>query len=575
MRFALCSLALAAGCGASAPRAATTESLWALAPAGTTSGVVATGEAIDGALTTLRLVHASSPEIAAKLEAVGGTLPIAPWAADAIARSGVDVRRGFALFTTEAGAVALFGVSDEKAFRATLGAELGTCKAVRGYMACADDPTLIDRVGTGVKIGDAVRAFPAAQRGNAEVVVASRGHSAAASLRISRGVVEGRVRVSDELPVTATERSPLAAAIDDAGVTGAMLVDVRSLLAGDNPLAAALGDIGKAFRGDALLAAVGGDQPRGFARIPVTNPAVARELLAQCGQLASLSPSFTATPRDGGCDVSVSAPGGGPSATAHVTLAGDELRAEIGTGALSARGAPPARLRELFAEPWNIVAWSRFGLATFAEAAPLLSGTEAAVAQLVLHVDELGVAQRAVQGGTEIWFAIGTVWRNDDAVLAALEPVLARAGREPLDAPVRAVAARFPTSPLAEDVRLGFAGGVPVAAAVGVVAGFWIPRFMRSIANKRDPEAVAGGVVRRYAFEAYPQWAIRNPGSACPASLDDLDAFMPTLPSTDPWAQPYQLRCGDALPAGAKGIAVFSMGPDGVADTDDDIRSWQ
>ena len=82
-------------------------------------------------------------------------------------------------------------------------------------------------------------------------------------------------------------------------------------------------------------------------------------------------------------------------------------------------------------------------------------------------------------------------------------------------------------------------------------------------------------LVKKYADEAYPMWAMRNPDKACPASLAELGAVLGRPDSNDPWGHPLTLRCGPTLPAGAHGIAVISAGPDGTPDTADDIKSWE
>ncbi len=102
---------------------------------------------------------------------------------------------------------------------------------------------------------------------------------------------------------------------------------------------------------------------------------------------------------------------------------------------------------------------------------------------LLAHLDELGIAVRGTGTATEVWFRIGTAWRNPDAVLADLEPVLARVGRDDkVPADLRALAAKYPDSPLAEDVRVGYQAGLPVAFAFGGVAGATVPAFMRFMA---------------------------------------------------------------------------------------------
>lgn len=87
---------------------------------------------------------------------------------------------------------------------------------------------------------------------------------------------------------------------------------------------------------------------------------------------------------------------------------------------------------------------------------------------------------------------------------------------------------------------------------------------------------IARGIARRLAFDAYFQWAIlpRNHGK-CP-TLAELARFIEERSAlTDPWDNPYQVLCGADVPAGVRGIAVYSLGADGRAGTSDDLRSWE
>jgi hypothetical protein len=91
--------------------------------------------------------------------------------------------------------------------------------------------------------------------------------------------------------------------------------------------------------------------------------------------------------------------------------------------------------------------------------------------------------------------------------------------------------------------------------------------------HEQRPEDIAQLAVRKLAFEAYPQWTVTN-RQACPANLAELGEYVPDVAAADPWKHPYEMLCGDQLPEGARGIAVYSRGRDGEAGTADDIRSW-
>lgn len=89
-----------------------------------------------------------------------------------------------------------------------------------------------------------------------------------------------------------------------------------------------------------------------------------------------------------------------------------------------------------------------------------------------------------------------------------------------------------------------------------------------------SPEQLARVRVKKYAFEAYPQWAVAHPDRACPDALTELDEYMVIEDAQDPWGGSFVMRCGPNLPPGVKGIAIASPGRDGQLDTADDIRSW-
>jgi len=95
---------------------------------------------------------------------------------------------------------------------------------------------------------------------------------------------------------------------------------------------------------------------------------------------------------------------------------------------------------------------------------------------------------------------------------------------------------------------------------------------MRRIPTKAE---TAKKVVQKYAYEAFPQWAVSHPDTACPAKIAELDEFMVAAETKDPWGHVYVMYCGATLPKGAKVVAVMSIGPDGKAGTADDIKSWE
>ncbi|HEY4243311.1 MAG TPA: type II secretion system protein GspG [Kofleriaceae bacterium] len=81
--------------------------------------------------------------------------------------------------------------------------------------------------------------------------------------------------------------------------------------------------------------------------------------------------------------------------------------------------------------------------------------------------------------------------------------------------------------------------------------------------------------VRKYAFEAFPQWAMVHANKQCPDTVAALNEYVKATGTNDPWGHPYRMFCGANVPDGAKTLAIASDGPDGKPNTPDDIDSWK
>ena len=112
-----------------------------------------------------------------------------------------------------------------------------------------------------------------------------------------------------------------------------------------------------------------------------------------------------------------------------------------------------------------------------------------------------------------------------------------------------------------------------VLAILALVIGLLIgPKVIEQFQSSKTK--VAKLAVTKLANEAYGQWALQNQSKACPESISELSAFG-NKETKDPWGNEYQMLCGGNLPAGVQGLAVFSNGADGKANTTDDIKSWE
>jgi hypothetical protein len=105
------------------------------------------------------------------------------------------------------------------------------------------------------------------------------------------------------------------------------------------------------------------------------------------------------------------------------------------------------------------------------------------------------------------------------------------------------------------------------ATLVVLIAGLIIgPRqSIRCFASRAD---IASAIVRKYAYEAYPDWRAAHPHAYCPVSLLTLNEYMNNKDTLDPWDRDYAMLCA------AGHLYVSSSGEDGVFGTDDDVRSY-
>jgi len=81
--------------------------------------------------------------------------------------------------------------------------------------------------------------------------------------------------------------------------------------------------------------------------------------------------------------------------------------------------------------------------------------------------------------------------------------------------------------------------------------------------------------VNKYAVEAFTAWSVAHPEQRCPDQLAALSPYTNGGDMNDAWGQPLVMLCGGSLPAGARGIAVMSVGRDGRPGTADDLKSWE
>jgi hypothetical protein len=83
-----------------------------------------------------------------------------------------------------------------------------------------------------------------------------------------------------------------------------------------------------------------------------------------------------------------------------------------------------------------------------------------------------------------------------------------------------------------------------------------------------DRIARAQKTVEQYAYEAFPGWAVDHPDLACPTDRSQLDVYVGGSSGFDPWGHRYAVACD----AGGR-LVAWSVGPDGVDGSADDVRS--
>ncbi len=115
--------------------------------------------------------------------------------------------------------------------------------------------------------------------------------------------------------------------------------------------------------------------------------------------------------------------------------------------------------------------------------------------------------------------------------------------------------------------HLAFALAVAVAAASSACK-----RDQKAPPPPVDKATAAKAAAQELAGPAYQQWSTANPNRPCP-SIEELVRYAPKL-ALDPWGHPYRARCSaEALAGTVREVMISSMGPDGLTNTDDDVKS--
>src|SRR5689334_25288128 len=108
-----------------------------------------------------------------------------------------------------------------------------------------------------------------------------------------------------------------------------------------------------------------------------------------------------------------------------------------------------------------------------------------------------------------------------------------------------------------------------IAILVGSICLAYEPvgRMRGACVSKVD---IARAMLHDYGL-AYPRWREAHPGVTCPPDLESLHEYVSDERHRDPWGNLLAMTCDEhAKPA----VRVTSSGPDGIPNTEDDLRSW-
>jgi hypothetical protein len=194
-------------------------------------------------------------------------------------------------------------------------------------------------------------------------------------------------------------------------------------------------------------------------RVPLSDPAPARQLLEQCDQLPRLR-GF-ATVNDGTCHIAI------PETSVDIDGWVEGTTLHIGKKLAEGEPAPALPLspaaKELAAGEWLFATFGRGShLSAQGFRLPPPFGTSVDgrfYMRLLSTLNEVGIGARLDGDAVQVVATIRTIWSNPDDVVAellAIDPTDVAIGKG--DASAKSVADRHPTSPFASDYKCGASG---------------------------------------------------------------------------------------------------------------------
>ncbi|MBP6839193.1 MAG: hypothetical protein KA190_17995 [Kofleriaceae bacterium] len=501
--------------GADRDRADAANALWKLAPAGTRLGVVITAaglQLLERGRT--RLDQLDGPWRPALAEAWRGILGSAATLADA----GLSTDLELALFglADQAGVIVL-PVVDRARFVASHGGTAATspdghdqvgqatCTQTKHGYACASAAPLLAQLATGAMTGTV-----AVPRGQVEVQadLAALAVGANALMSAPRWLGLSVVLTPGAAVVRVRAQGTLAEPWAKLATTAPLPIDTTALagflsLAGPTDWKAFVAALDAPAKArvvfDELAGAAQVTIPAGSSdlvgRVPLAGKGgLVRGLITGCAGL----PGFEIA-ADGSCQTPAL-----PQLGRRLSLwiDGDDVR--VGTRRQVAAGVPLPMTSigaELAGGRYNLAAWGRglmLGLEGLAAMVPGEIADQAMPSLLLLQqITEFGLGVKFDSDAVSGVIALRTVFTNPDDVLAAIQPALTApigpGAAQARLAAVEAAATKFPSSPLAGDVKAGPFGMTPATFALGAAAAVAIPAFVKYQRRAAAPPPAPGG----------------------------------------------------------------------------------
>ncbi len=496
------------------PSTTDVDALWKLAPDGAMVGVVASPRALamlEHAWLDIDTFMKSAPDLA-PYEAMATAAIASATGSSQLSLAGVGLTdsKGGALFLVAPDSgILILPLGDRDKFLASAhgtksdaGDKLDkgtTCRTTHGVYACASDPTLFDRLGTGHMSAAAAEA-----RGDVEIVANGMMFAkqpVAVVAQFERGGVVFRGTVGGMPPdVIRYMGGASKPQLEGDGAAGFGVVHVKPLL-GLLPAPAAT-ELVPGVTSAQVMATI--EDPVTMTtragsydvRVPLTDTKPAKTIVVDhCadGPGAAVGAKII----NGACEVIVP---NTPGMTVDAWV--DDHALHIGTKAKGVGEAvdPTPLGKELADTPWQFAFYGRGSLLAAgtslsqtlqqASSATQVLGSMQVWVRAMAMLSELGMAGRL--DGTTLHFVLGvrTAWANPDDVIAkllAIDPNAIVAGKGPELA--KSIIASAPHSPLAGDVRVGPNGVMVPVAGVGILAAIAIPAFLDYTKRSKVSEA--------------------------------------------------------------------------------------